>query len=74
MTELTARLTQHADETGQILFDGEWLPIAEAEQEYRRLERDGKVKIAEMIFIFTLIFIAANMPFIVLAALGGIAG
>ena len=74
INRLTEKLALHAEESGQILFDGQWMTVEEAEQQYRHEELDGKFKQAELIFALALLFIASLLPFTLLAIVGGLVG
>lgn len=69
----TEQLARRAEETGQVLFDGQWMTVEEAEQRYRRLKLDSGLKIAELVIALALMFIGSIMPFVLLAIVGGIA-
>jgi len=70
---LIEKLALRAEETGQVLFDGQWMTIEESEQLYRRMKLDGRLKQAELVFAMMLLFFASVTPFVVLALVGGIA-
>ena len=74
INRLTNKLARHAEETGHILLDGQWMTVEEAEQQYRHKELDGKLKRMELVFVLALLFFASIMPFALLVGVGGIVG
>ncbi|MCB1852727.1 MAG: hypothetical protein KDI83_18435 [Gammaproteobacteria bacterium] len=68
----TQKLTLHAEETDEVMFDGHWQSVAETEQHYRQLKRSSLLKVAEMFVIIFLMLCVSLAPIIILRLLGAI--
>lgn len=68
----TRKLTLRAEETGQVLFDGHWQSVREAEQRYRQLKLKSLLKVMEMLVILLLMLGISLAPIVILRLLGGI--
>lgn len=73
LESLTRKLAVHAEESDQVMFDGKWLTVEEAQQSYPRLQWESTLKFVEMLIFFFFLFVAVMMPFALLGLLGGLA-